>query len=221
MNRAFTWFPHFGSQIEALPSEMQDEYILAIARFGMYGEEPEFSNPILSACFEGIRTDIENSVKNRTENKGGRPPKKTKDKTTVKNQGYKPTQETQEQNDGEKPTEKPNLIQAKLGLANLNQGSKGVVGGSAKRFTPPTLTDVFAYGSEYVLKHFPMHDPETAFDAEKFYDYFQAQGWKLSNGNAMKDWRAAVRQWINRDLKPPRPKGVTVNEPDPFDEYRD
>lgn len=32
--------------------------------------------------------------------------------------------------------------------------------------------------------------------ADKFWYYYQAQGWKLSNGNAMKDWKAAFcSQW--------------------------
>ena len=32
--------------------------------------------------------------------------------------------------------------------------------------------------------------------ADRFWNHYQAQGWKLSNGNAMKDWRAAFNsQW--------------------------
>lgn len=30
-----------------------------------------------------------------------------------------------------------------------------------------------------------------AYYAEKFWNHYQASGWKLSNGNSMKDWRAA------------------------------
>lgn len=32
--------------------------------------------------------------------------------------------------------------------------------------------------------------------ADKFWNHYQAQGWKLANGNAMKDWKAAFNsQW--------------------------
>lgn len=32
--------------------------------------------------------------------------------------------------------------------------------------------------------------------ADKFWNYYNAQGWKLSNGNAMKDWHSAFQaQW--------------------------
>jgi hypothetical protein len=35
------------------------------------------------------------------------------------------------------------------------------------------------------------------YEAEKFYDHFQSNGWKTSRG-PMKDWRAAERNWSKR-----------------------
>lgn len=35
---------------------------------------------------------------------------------------------------------------------------------------------------------------------EKFYDYYEARGWKLKSG-AMKDWKACVRTWEGNDFK--------------------
>lgn len=48
-------------------------------------------------------------------------------------------------------------------------------------------------------------------DPEAFIDYYAQQGWKLSNGNPMKDWKAAVRTWERRnkpkdEIKPKRYK---------------
>lgn len=57
-----------------------------------------------------------------------------------------------------------------------------------KRFTPPTPDEVTAYCQER----------QNGIDPQAFLDYYEAQGWKLSNGNAMKDWKAAVRNWEAR-----------------------
>lgn len=56
------------------------------------------------------------------------------------------------------------------------------------RFTPPSIEDVRMYVREESLD----------IDAEEFMDYGIANGWKLSNGNPMKDWRATLRQWHRR-----------------------
>ena len=57
-----------------------------------------------------------------------------------------------------------------------------------KRFTPPTLDEVTAYCQER----------QNGIDPQAFIDYYQAQGWKLANGNAMKDWQCAMRNWESR-----------------------
>ena len=38
-----------------------------------------------------------------------------------------------------------------------------------------------------------------SIDPGRFVDYYGQQGWKLSNGNPMKDWKAAARNWARRD----------------------
>lgn len=58
-------------------------------------------------------------------------------------------------------------------------------------FTPPTLDEV----SEYVNENYFLVDPE------KFHDYYQQQNWRLSNGQKMADWKAAVRNWNRREQK--------------------
>lgn len=57
-----------------------------------------------------------------------------------------------------------------------------------KRFAKPTLEDVIAYCQER----------NNNVDAEKWYNYYSANGWKVGK-NPMKDWKAAVRTWERSD----------------------
>ena len=43
---------------------------------------------------------------------------------------------------------------------------------------------------------------------EAFFNYYEANGWKVGR-NAMKDWKAAVRNWETKDGRGPRQKGGT------------
>jgi len=57
-----------------------------------------------------------------------------------------------------------------------------------KRFVHPTVPMVAAYCGE---KGYHL-------DAERFVDYYTANGWKVGK-NPMKDWRAAVRTWAAKE----------------------
>lgn len=66
-------------------------------------------------------------------------------------------------------------------------------GEKARRFTPPTLDELRAYIFKQDLK----------IDAQRFLDYYEANGWKVGK-NPMKDWRAAARSWEARDRNEPK-----------------
>ena len=53
-----------------------------------------------------------------------------------------------------------------------------------KRFAKPTIEELVDYCNER----------NNDVDAEKFYDYYSSNGWKVGK-NAMKDWKASVRTW--------------------------
>lgn len=60
------------------------------------------------------------------------------------------------------------------------------------RFQPPTIQEVSTYMQE--KKGWP--EKFCNYYAEKFFYHYEASGWKLSNGNAMKNWQAAFNsQW--------------------------
>ena len=69
---------------------------------------------------------------------------------------------------------------------------------------PPTLEEVKAY----------CKSRGNGIDSEAFIDYYAQQGWKLANGNKMKDWQASIRTWEKRNKKT-SPKRYKEFEPEP------
>ena len=68
----------------------------------------------------------------------------------------------------------------------------------SRAFTRPSLQEILGYF---------LHLGSTADEANKFYDHYTANGWKVGK-NAMKDWKATARNW-NRN------KGKFGKEADP------
>lgn len=61
-----------------------------------------------------------------------------------------------------------------------------------KRFVPPTVEEVQAYCRER----------NNNIDPQRFIDYYTANGWTQGHGKPIKDWRAAMRTWEGRTLRP-------------------
>lgn len=58
----------------------------------------------------------------------------------------------------------------------------------SKRFTPPTVEEVAQY----------CFDRVSTVDPQRFVDYYTSNGWMVGK-NKMKDWKAAVRTWEQKD----------------------
>ena len=78
---------------------------------------------------------------------------------------------------------------------------------ASQRFTPPTVDEVKAYCTER----------GNGVDAQRFVDFYTSKGW-LVGKNKMKDWKAAVRTWEQRDKKEVAANDSIV-EVDPWAEY--
>ena len=72
----------------------------------------------------------------------------------------------------------------------------------AKRFTPPTVDEVRAYCQER----------GNCVNPQRFVDYYSSNGWMVGK-NKMKDWKAAVRTWEQKESKG-RP--ATAKSSNPF-----
>lgn len=85
------------------------------------------------------------------------------------------------------PIEQPTLPEV---VAEMQPQPKGKTQPKAepKRFIKPTVEQVEAYCRER----------NNGVNAQQFVDFYDAKGWMIGK-NPMKDWKAAVRTWEQRD----------------------
>lgn len=64
-----------------------------------------------------------------------------------------------------------------------------VEGEKSKRFAPPSIEEILSHLTE---KGYPYK-----IEAEKFWNYYESNGWKVGK-NKMKNWKSAATGWIQR-----------------------
>ena len=74
---------------------------------------------------------------------------------------------------------------------DIERDKKNNSANKSHRFTPPTLEEVTDYCQER----------NKGVDPQRWYDFYTAKGWMIGK-NKMKDWKAAVRTWENKQDKP-------------------
>lgn len=111
---------------------------------------------------------------------GGRPPKKPKETQTEPKETQ--TAKTEPNRNQEREVEEDKEVDI----------SPASAGGARKRartprtqFNPPTIPEIVEFCREEKI----------VLDATEFVNYYAAQGWRLANGNPMKDWKAAIHNW--------------------------
>jgi len=60
------------------------------------------------------------------------------------------------------------------------------------KFEKPSIEQLAEYAAQIGYR---------SFNAERFFDYYEACGWLVGKGKPMKDWRAAVRNWRRMDIE--------------------
>lgn len=70
-----------------------------------------------------------------------------------------------------------------------------VIGTTRTTFSKPSIEEIRAYCKER----------QNGIDAERFFDYYEAIGWKVGK-NTMKDWKACVRTWEKNQKQDEKPK---------------
>ena len=108
-----------------------------------------------------------------------------------------PEQEPQDGQEEANEANEANTIQSSTVQSNPIQLRESIAAKAPpapkKRFVPPTQAEIGAYVREAKL----------TMDPQEFLDYYTANGWKVGS-HAMKDWRAAARNWARKEAHMPR-----------------
>ena len=181
---SFVFYRSFYDAIKDIDQKNQAVLIMAICEYAFDGKEPKLHG-VSSAMFKLIRPQIDANNKRYENGKSGGRPRQNKNQTETK---QKP-----KQNQTETEVE-PNVNVNVNVNDNVNDNVNVCMGDptpDTHTFIPPTLDDVMTYCQER----------KNGLDCERFYDYYEMRGWKLSKGGVMKDWKAAVRYWERNDQK--------------------
>lgn len=183
--KSFIFFRSYADALFELPDERYVRVSKALLRFALDGEEPDLKGEE-KAIFLLMKPVILDGIK-KYENgrKGGRPKSISED--NQEESKPEPT-ETKPKSIAlhDKDMELDNVIDKDLDNNSAASPQKG------KKFKPPTLMEVETYCAERGLQ----------IDAERFIDYYASNGWRVGK-SPMKDWQAAVRNWVRRDISAP------------------
>lgn len=191
-------YTDFAEAMEALSDAERGRLFMSMLQYASTGEAGTLSGaerfvwPIAKQNIDRAQAELEKRAENGR--KGGRPKKANESGEKQPKAKESKKKQTKDNKDKDKDKEKENNI---IPLSpNGDIPPKGERP-PEKRFVKPTADEVRAYCAER----------GNHVDAQAFVDFYAAKGWKVGNA-PMKDWKAAVRTWEQRDTaqrQTPRP----------------
>lgn len=190
---SFTFFASYYDALQYLPDDDCGAMIKAICEFALRGNEPTFNNPILNGYWTLIKPTLERSIK-RSEagRRGGQSGAGVSrnvgnsntaiESKSIANQNDINSDKERNRKGEEEETEVGKDKEEDLDSKGKKKEKKNI------RFIPPTIDEVQAYCQER----------GNGIDAQHFVDFYTARGWKYGN-TAIKDWRACIRTWEQRN----------------------
>lgn len=191
-------YTDFAEAMEALSDAERGRLFMSMLQYASTGEAGTLSGaerfvwPIAKQNIDRAQAELEKRAENGR--KGGRPKKATESEEKQKKANESKRKQTKDNKDKDNDKDKENNI-----IPLSPNGDIPPKGGRPpeKRFVKPTVDEVRAYCAERGNR----------VDAQAFVDFYEAKGWKVGS-SPMKDWKAAVRTWEQRDTaqrKPTRP----------------
>lgn len=192
MATSFTFFISYYEALKYLSDEDCGQMLKAICEYALEGKEPIVSNPILKGYWTLIRPTLDRSImRSEAGRRGGK-----NGAGVSRNIGN--INASKSIANTEQPASKSKEDKDSIVGVGEDKESKGKRSKSGGRFTPPTVEDVRTYCS----------NRGNDINAQHFVDFYTARGWKYGS-TAIKDWKACVRTWEQRNGFDPQRKKTT------------
>ena len=180
MNEHFTFFESYYSAVKDLDNDLKAQFYDVLFQYALYNQEPsEDINPVVKALFLMAKPNLDNSkAKREAGRKGGSKAKQSGSKTeaneskTEADKKQNGSKAKQSGSDKEKDKEK-------------DKECSYTRTRTRKNFTPPTLQEVIEYQKEKCRLVNPKY----------FYDFFEVNDWKDSNGKEVLNWKQKMLTW--------------------------
>lgn len=196
---SFIFYKSFKEAIDICPVEVRLSVYEAIAEYALTEREPTLTDPYAQLCWKLIKPQLEANWRRYKNGQAGGAPKGNQNATKRKEE----TTDREPTNNQETTDKQANEnVNVNVNSNNKEKG-KEVLTQARPRFTPPSVAEVEEYCKERA----------NGIDAQHFCDHYTANGWKQSNGNDIKDWKAAVRTWERNGIRPAATTNTENNQP--------
>ncbi len=186
----------FYKGVQILPPEERGEAYEAYLEYAFYGKEYEGSNIAIRALFASVVDSIDTAAENYdrklkkleqiNEERKRRAAERKRNNDTSRIDNVT----SRNDNDTSRIDNVTNSVTDTVTVSPNGDKEKRDANASPKKKTArPTLEEVQAYANEHGY----------ALDVQHFYDYYESNGWRVGR-NPMKDWRAALRNWLKNDF---------------------
>ena len=183
--KQFTFYASFHEAAQTLDA-LEDRGALyeAICAYALYGTEPHL-NGTAAGMFALIRPNLDAS-RRKASNRLGK--KQSDNKTTSKQHQTEKKREDESKEEKESESESECEKENEYYVLGVPGGTPADKPPKTRAFVPPSVEEVRAYCMER----------GNNIDPQYFVDYYEARGWMIGK-NKMKDWRAAMRTWEQRN----------------------
>lgn len=169
---SFTIYREYYDLITLLSEKEQQELLFAITRY-MFDDKQPVLNDRQTKIFNNLKRPLDKS-KEQSKRRTNQKPNENQIETKQKPKGQ-PKENTS------------NDVNVNVNN-NVLESNKRVTGGKEKTFKKPTLEQIQEYCKER----------NNNVNPESFYDFYESKDWMIGK-NKMKDWKACVRTWEQRN----------------------